>query len=268
MAKALRMKTTEETIMTAMDCSDKEILPFLPYILQDFWEIGSDPEVIISLIKKHAHTKRFSRALDLGCGKGAVSVNVAKKLKIECHGIDALPEFIAFARSKAIEYGVENLCRFEVGDIREAIKSQGKYDIIILGAIGQVFGDYHETLSLLGNHLDEEGIIIIDDGYIEDPGSFAHNQVFSKDELLKQISDARMQILDEIVVEETGIVAESHDTEYENIAGRCRELIDQHPDKAAIFSKYSNQQKEEYAHMKSWITCATMVVKPMQAERK
>jgi len=42
------MKTIEETIAAAMDITEKELLPFLPYILQDFWEIGADPDTIIS----------------------------------------------------------------------------------------------------------------------------------------------------------------------------------------------------------------------------
>jgi hypothetical protein len=36
-----------------MDCTDNEILPLLPFILQDFWEIGFDPDVMINRIKKH-----------------------------------------------------------------------------------------------------------------------------------------------------------------------------------------------------------------------
>jgi len=38
------MKTLEESIATAMDAQDTAIVPFLPYILQDFWEIGTPAE--------------------------------------------------------------------------------------------------------------------------------------------------------------------------------------------------------------------------------
>ena len=68
------MKTLKESVVTAMDGTSVDIFPFLPYILQDFWEIGASPLVIAALIEKH--TSHFSdlRVLDLGCGKGAVSV--------------------------------------------------------------------------------------------------------------------------------------------------------------------------------------------------
>lgn len=47
------MKSLEESVATSLDCSGNSLLPYLPYILQDFWEIGASPEVIIDLIRKH-----------------------------------------------------------------------------------------------------------------------------------------------------------------------------------------------------------------------
>jgi cyclopropane fatty-acyl-phospholipid synthase-like methyltransferase len=255
------MKSLEDSILTAMECPDKEILPYLPYILQDFWEIGSDPDTIINLIKKHINIGNLPKVLDLGCGKGAVTVNVAHKLKYECYGIDAISEFISFARFKANEYGVDEFCRFEVGDIREKIKLLEFYDVIILGAIGQVFGNYYETLTNLNQHLSEDGIIIIDDGYIEDESDFTHQQVFRKSEIQKQINEAGMFLAEEVVDDASETVACNYDREYHNIAKRCQELIDIHPDKANIFLNYKNIQKIEYNNLKRDITCSTMVIK-------
>ena len=258
------MKTTEESVLTAMDCSDKELLTFLPYILQDFWEIGSDPEVMISLIKKHITKDKRPKVLDLGCGKGAVSVNIAKQLACECYGIDAIPEFITFAASKADEYGVSDLCRFEVGDIRESVKTIGKYDVIILGAIGQVFGNYYVTLTTLNKNLNEGGVFLIDDGYIENQSDFKHDQVLSKGEMLKQFSAAGMQLIDEVLANNDDTIAENYDTEYGNLSKRCQELIEKHPDKAELFANFSNNQKIEYDNFKTKITCSTMVVKRLE----
>jgi cyclopropane fatty-acyl-phospholipid synthase-like methyltransferase len=255
------MKTIEESVLTSMDCTDSEILPYLPYILQDFWEIGSDPDAIIKLIKKYCNNVTELKVLDLGCGKGAVSVKVSQKLGCTCYGIDAIPEFISFSASKAYEYGVGNLCCFEVGDIRERVKNLGKYDVIILGAIGQVFGNYFETLITLNNNLKDDGIIIIDDGYIEDESSFIHEHVFSKSELKKQISEARMQLIDEVIASDDKNIAVNYDAEYNNLLKRCQELSVKYPDNAEIFIKYSNQQKNEYDNMKTEIVCSTMVVK-------
>jgi SAM-dependent methyltransferase len=88
------MRTLEETIAAAMDVSDMELLPFLPYILQDFWEIGADPGTIVALIRKHGNNRERLRVLDLGCGKGAVSVRIAAELGHACYGIDAILKII------------------------------------------------------------------------------------------------------------------------------------------------------------------------------
>lgn len=253
------MQPIEETILAAMDCKDKGILPYLPYILQDFWTIGSEPEVMIDLIKKHTSGSPSLQVLDLGCGKGAVSVIIAHTLGCTCHGIDAIPEFISFAQQKAEEYNVRSLCRFEQGDIREKIKSLPKYNVIIMGAIGQVLGNYYETLISIKPLLNDGGIIIIDDGYVDDGSDFVHPQVLKRSEMLRQIDEAGMMLADEVLPGET--TAEGYGTEYAWLSKRCDELSSKHPDKAGIFENYKKQQQMEYENLKSEIICSTMVVK-------
>jgi len=260
------MKTIEETIAAAMDITEKELLPFLPYILQDFWEIGADPDTIISLIEKHFNSFKTLNVLDLGCGKGPVSVKIAKKLGCKCYGIDAIPDFIDYAILKAKEYNVSGLCKFEVGDIRDKVKSLKDFDIIVLGAIGQVFGEYYVTLATLDNCLGENGIIIIDDGYIEDESSFSHPQMVSRQKLQDQINRAEMVIIDEVIAREDDKVIDNYDIEYNYLVKRCQELIVKHPEKADLFSNYINIQKEEYDNLKFRVIGATMVLKRKSAK--
>ena len=121
------MKTIEESVVIAMDGTDKELFAYLPYILQDLWEIGAAPDAIINLIGKYFSVYDSLRVLDLGCGKGAVSIKVSKKIGCYCYGIDAIPEFIDYAKEKAIEYKVEHLCTFVTGDIREKVKTLQRF---------------------------------------------------------------------------------------------------------------------------------------------
>ena len=74
------MKSIEESVVTAMDGSDKELFPYLPYILQDIWEIDTDPATVIDILKANFQDFADLKILDLGCGKGAVSVKVAAAL--------------------------------------------------------------------------------------------------------------------------------------------------------------------------------------------
>ena len=93
----------------------------------------------MELITKHIHVSDQTRVLDLACGKGAVSVILAKKLGCMIKGIDIIPEFIDFAINKAQEFGVRELCEFLVGDITELVKTEKDYDIVILGGCDRIF---------------------------------------------------------------------------------------------------------------------------------
>jgi len=249
------MKTLEESIAAAMDSPEEvALVPYLPYILQDSWELGTPSETIINIIQKHCKAYSTLRILDLGCGKGAVSVKLAAELKCKCYGIDGIPEFIEVSKAKAREYGVDILCRFEVGDIREKIKTLGKFDVIILGAIGQVFGDYYATLTTLSEHLNPDGIIIINDAYADDSIGFPHPLVLHISELLRQAKKAGMEMIDECTDSPT-----NYEEDYENLKKRCKELMTKYPEKASLFENYANSQADEYDALVNRMICSIMV---------
>ena len=254
------MKTLEESVVTAMDGADKELFPYLPYILQDIWEIGTDPDTVSELIGKHFRDYEKLKVLDLGCGKGAVSVKVARKFKCHCHGIDAVDEFIQYAQGKAKEYGVEKYCLFETGDIRTAVNHLPQYDIIILGAIGPVLGNYEKSLNTLKNCLKDDGIIIIDDAYIDNNSDFKHPLIVKYDELQRQVKAAGMQIIENLPVAKSEVV-ESDDIILENLKKRCLELARQHPQKQKLFTDYIKKQEYESYVNAEKVICTTMVVK-------
>ena len=254
------MKTIEESVVNSMDGSDCSLFPFLPYILRDIWEIGTLPEVFITLVGKHAKNFHQLKVLDLGCGKGAVSIKLAEKYGCTCHGIDGISEFIEEAKNKAVSYGVDNLCQFTVGDIRTEINAMRNFDIIIFGAIGPVLGDYYNTLTIAKQAINANGLIIIDDGYVEDNSSYTNPSVASKSEILKHITDAGMSLIDEIIIEPNDVNSESEKI-FINLKKRCNELIEKHPDKKQLFLDYIKNQEIENEILGNKVICSTMVVK-------
>lgn len=55
-------KTIEESVVQAMDGTDAELFPFLPYILQDLWEIGAyirQQEIEIDVLENKAVCATF-----------------------------------------------------------------------------------------------------------------------------------------------------------------------------------------------------------------
>lgn len=97
---------------------DTAIVPFC-HIFSGLLGTRNPSRSCAKMIQNHYKTYLNLQVLDLGCGKGAVSIKLAKALRCKCHGIDAVPEFIAAAKEKAKEYGVDTLCQFEAGDVRE-----------------------------------------------------------------------------------------------------------------------------------------------------
>lgn len=276
------MKSLQDSVRTSLDSTNPDIFPYLPYILQDSWGIGASFEDIKTLIEKHFETTQGLKVLDLGCGKGAVSIQLAQALGCSCVGIDGMPEFIDEARTKASQRNVNQLCAFLHADIRLVVEGFTGYDIIILGAIGPVLGNYYQTLSRLKHCLSEKGIIIIDDGYLPDTMLQSDNSIqnkelsennpqnkntendqinytaFGKEEILKQASDAGFLLKEEIVMKSDTII-NSNQKIFEALKRRCEELIHQHPSQKKIFEQYIKAQEGENSNLENNLICSTML---------
>ncbi len=267
MVKALRTAapdgagrtSLEESVALAMDGSDGRVVPYLPYILQDAWELGTDPRVVVDLVRRRAHVHFRPRVLDLGCGKGAVSVRLAAALGCRCLSIDGIREFVEYAEAKAEEEGVTQLCRFEVADVRERIATLGRFDIIVLGAIGPVFGDYRTTLENLDPHLASGGLVIVDDGFLPDDSSRVHPQVLKREVLLEQITAAGMRLAEVIPVGVDEMKA-VNEAVFRDLKRRCAELALKYPEHKGIFEAYVRRQTEENAFLENEIVCAVLAI--------
>ena len=135
------MSNRDEKLAKSLTAESTEIIPFLPYLLQDLWELGSSPKDMIDLISKNMIISKNTKILDLACGKGAVSISIAQRFGCQIKGIDLIPDFIDVAKEKSQEYKVESLCEFVAGDINESVEIEKSYDIVILGAVGEVLGN-------------------------------------------------------------------------------------------------------------------------------
>lgn len=255
------MKSLEESIARSMECEQIEILPYLPYILQDFDEIGTPPETIVALIKKHQKKYPELNVLDLGCGKGAVSIKISNELKCSCLGIDGIPEFIKEAQQKSLSSNLSHLCKYEIGDIRVRINSLQNFDVVVLGSIGDVFGNYYATLSKVSQVLNRNGIIIIDDGYLRDEVESNDTELEKRGIIVQCGKQLGINLIDEIIVSEKSQQQKIYDKELKFIVKRCAELMERYPLNKKIFLEYMEKQKEEYDVLKNAFISSTMVFK-------
>ena len=65
------MSDVEEKLAKSLTAESVELIPYLPYLLQDLWELGSSPKDMVHLISKNIITSEKTKVLDLACGKGA-----------------------------------------------------------------------------------------------------------------------------------------------------------------------------------------------------
>jgi ubiquinone/menaquinone biosynthesis C-methylase UbiE len=155
-----------ESIAQAME-TDVRLLPLLPELLTDLWELGPSAEQVVAALTS-VGVEPDSTVLDLGCGKGAVAVALAEHLGVRVEGIDAFQPFLQAARALAAERGVSDRCRFEQGDLRNLLGQEAQYDAALLLSVGPVLGDYAQTLAGLRRLVRAGGYIVIEDGFLAD----------------------------------------------------------------------------------------------------
>jgi ubiquinone/menaquinone biosynthesis C-methylase UbiE len=257
-------KTEEKLAQSLTGNSTTEIIPYLPYLLQDLWELGAIPGDIIQLIAFHKINTKDLKVLDLGCGKGAVSIELAKAFGFTVKGIDLLPEFIEYARQKAEEMKVSSLCEFVTGDMNLAVETEKNYDMVILGSVGSVLGGPLETLLRLKKVIKPEGgYIILDDAYIREPENDpvlkSGGDYYSYAHWLEAFDQAGLLLIEEKTADEAEL-AQINESNNLAIIKRARELKTKYPDKAQLFDDYIKDQQDECDDLTENITSATWVL--------
>ena len=260
-------KETKEALACSLTADTTELLPFLPYLLQDFWELGSDPKLMIQLIKKHVALTPETRVLDLACGKGAVSVKVADQLRVKVKGIDILPEFIEYANQKAREYNLADLCEYVVGDINEAVNNEKDYDVVIFGAAGIVLGKPAEMLSKLKSVVKPGGYILIEESYLPDNVSQSDikcnsYELLHGDQWDALFKEAGLELIEASTDKDGEIPASGNsDVGMAFITARANELALKHPEKKEIFEGYVRGQQNEYDDIENTFICVTWMLR-------
>ena len=260
-----KTKQKEEILVSSLSGDTTELLPFLPYLLQDFWELGSDPDEIIEIIDKYLKISSDTKILDLACGKGAVSVKVAQAFKVKVKGIDLTPEFIGYAEEKAREFNVDDHCEFLVNDINEAVKQEHGYDCVIFGAVGpDVLGGPEKTLAKLKSTVKQGGHILIEEGYIPEDGSredirYNRDSYFPEQFWMELFRKMDLELVETASGHSEGELDSK--TGLEAITARAGELIEKYPDKRAIFEGYVRNQQNEYKDIEESLVCVTWVLR-------
>ena len=255
---------TEEKLACSLTAETTELIPFLPYLLQDLWELGSNPQDMIRLIKKHLPVSKDTKVLDLACGKGAVSIKIAGSLGVNVYGFDLLPDFIEFAKQKAKELKVDSLCHFTSADVNDVVKNETGYDCVIFGAAGNVLGSPQEALHKLSRTVKQKGFILMDESFL--PDDSAGGEIKYKNyEYLTRAQWKRLFLENGLKLAEETPDTEGHDFDFDNraISARAEELIAKYPDKRTIFEGYIQSQLNECDDLENSLVSVTWMLQKM-----
>lgn len=255
-------KETQEKLAGSLTAETTDLIPFLPCLLQDLWELGSNPDIMLQLIKKHMPLLEDTVVLDLATGKGAVAIKLAQNLNVKVNGIDIIPAFIEYAIQKAKEFHVSDLCQFTIGDINEVVNREEKYDCVILGAVGDVLGNPEQTLIKLKKTIKPGGYILIDDAYLIDTGKreqikYQNYEYLTHEQYLELFSRCGLRVVEEITIQEYL----ENDANNKAITQRAEELIHRYPEKRDIFEGDVKSQQDECADLEDNLVGVTWMLK-------
>jgi len=242
------MRSEDEMVAYALE-AHTALLPYLPELLLDLQELGSNADAITRVLEG-LNLPKSATVVDLGCGKGAVAIQVAVDLGRRVLGIDLFEPFIECCKEQAGARGVPQLCHFLHGDILKLAGKIEPRDVAIFAALGDVFGPLDQTVSMIRKYIKPGGYIIISDGFIRDGASSdfpGFEQYAERSDMIARLLACGDTLVSEII--ETNDSKGGGYEEGQLIAARARAIAVRQPDIAAEVLKYAEAQVAEYEFM-------------------
>lgn len=242
-----------KSISDSLETTER-LLSHMPFLLQDLWVLGSSIEEIIKLVGDLKLPSGETKVLDLGCGKGAVSIQIAAKYGYRVTGIDAMKPFLEEANKKAKLFNVSHLCEFIEKDIIDYVSVVHDYDIVILASVGGIFGSFKNTVGQMRTQVRNGGYIIIDDGYLKEGKNlsrkgYGHSR--NHEDTIRELTFYDDKLLREI---NTNELSSQINYEYHHlIEKRGKELIALYPELENEIKSYIDLQAEECDVLKNQI---------------
>jgi cyclopropane fatty-acyl-phospholipid synthase-like methyltransferase len=254
-------QTPEELVAKSMD-ANLDVSSFVPELVADMWALGSTPHVVVDLLRPLGLPAGSSRIIDLGCGKGALGITVAKELGLEVLGVDLSEVFLAEARQKAEEHGVASLCQFEQRDLHDVVRRGGDFDVATLASLGGILGRFDQCVARMRNVVRSGGYLVIDDGFLNRAESVSrpgYGHYASHERTLRQLTAHGDTILEERIytIEETRAINLDY---LQHITRRTEVLVKQHPSAAAALRRYVATQESECEFIDREITGAVWLL--------
>jgi len=247
-----------EQFKKSLDVQDEQIIEFLPLLLKDLWELGGDSKGITKLLQRNNLLRDGLEVIDLGCGKGATVIELAKHCDGDFTGIDIVKEFIDEGRTRIEGGSLKGRVHLIAGDMLEALEKSNQYDIVIYGHDSDILGTESEALKVL-NHIKKET------GYIIFETAFGSQDCPDKDyptydQLENAIQKSGLTVVDKYLRDQASIIKINADYNHK-IKKNVDALSLQYPDKKPLFDTYYQNQLDESYVLDHFASCISFLLK-------
>lgn len=235
--------------------ADPGLLPLLPELLADFDALGGWPRKVVAALGESADLPRGAAVVDLGCGKGAISIAIARELGHRVTGVDLFGPFVEQASLGARAAGVDYLCSFEQADLREVAGRPAAFDAAVFTAVGpELFGDHAGCIAAIRCCVRPGGWLVIGDGFLTGPASGprlpGYGYYRPHDETIRQLTAHGDAIAREILVTSEELTKQNRD-DLANLRKRVRQLAGTHPEYGELLERFLSAQEAEYDFLNS-----------------
>ncbi len=243
----------KEEFGKSLTTNDDKIFRYLPYLLQDLWELGGHPNIQLELIKKLGLTD--IKILDLGCGKGSSLIQILKNQTGQGVGIDIVEEFIEEAKIKTVEWNLDGRIEFRVEDLVQTLKIEKNYDVVLYGIDSDILGTYKECFESLRPVLKNDGYVIVETIYPKHEGD---SSLTTQSEFQREVQEAGFTLLEEKFWDIKYIKAMNEEST-SKIEKRAQELSSKYPQEEKMFADYITSQIEECNELENDLYCVSVL---------
>ncbi|MBN2340101.1 MAG: methyltransferase domain-containing protein [Deltaproteobacteria bacterium] len=237
------------------------MVPLLDELLRDLYALGSFPHDIVDQMRC-VDIDYSSRILDVGCGKGAVSIAVAQRFQCRVLGLDFFESFIEYARMSALKASVRHLCTFIQADVHTDLSDQEPFDMAVFASVGPIFGTHVDTLRRLKTAVRPGGYVLLDDAYRTDDapiGVPGYESCAGYDETILQLTRDGNRIVSERVYPPAAI-QQMNQRYCQRICERAEALKKAYPNLSDEIDDFVAREAEENRVLENHMACATWIV--------
>lgn len=247
----------DSDFLKSLDAEEIEILPYLSYILQDLWSLGSLSKYVVELTKKHIPTDQLKHVIDLGCGKGEALVSLRKEFEFKGLGIDIVPDFIDAGMDKVHSHEFTHDLTLKTGDIKSCLAGLNDKELVIYAHDSELLGNVFETLRVFNSNMRSKGWICFESLYSL---TTQDSENPTKEEFFDQVNQSGLQLIDSIDWKLEDL-KNMNDFQVTRIENRVLELVEKHPEKKKLFLNYLKNQKEECQELQNNLQCVTLLLR-------